>query len=90
MLSKNEDAHRFEQTFVLSDFSLQFHYRFPALKRKALVHGRWHEKADFDIDSETTLLSRMGIRRNCRIPAICFRRKTAAAAARETEDRLAH
>jgi len=63
MLSKNEDAYRLrEQTFVLSDFLARVDYRVPVLKRNALVHGHCHQKAIFDIDSETNLLKRMGIK----------------------------
>jgi hypothetical protein len=91
MLSKNEDAHRLrEQTFVLSDFLAQVDYRFPALKRKALVRGHCHQKAAFDIDSETTLLSRMGIKAELLDSGYLLSKKNGGGGTRETEDRLAH
>jgi FAD/FMN-containing dehydrogenase/Fe-S oxidoreductase len=60
----DEDAKRLkQQTFTLAEF-LEEHapeHRFPALRRKALVHGHCHHKAVMKLDAEDRVLAKLGL-----------------------------
>ena len=64
LLPDDDDARRLsKQTFLLSEFlaSKAPAFAIPALHAKALVHGHCHQKAVLDFDSETTLLTKVGL-----------------------------
>ncbi len=60
----DEDAKRLsKQTYTLGEFLQKKveNYRPPSLRRKALVHGHCHHKAIMHLNSETELLTRLGL-----------------------------
>ncbi|HEX5180185.1 MAG TPA: hypothetical protein VFW04_12705, partial [Gemmatimonadaceae bacterium] len=64
LLPDDDDARRLsKQTLLLSEFlaSKAPAFAIPALHAKALVHGHCHQKAVLDFDSETTLLTKVGL-----------------------------
>ena len=64
MLPANEDAKRLSrQTFTLSEFLEQKadRFRYPALHRKAIVHGHCHHKAIMKMVDDTKVLDAMGL-----------------------------
>jgi Fe-S oxidoreductase len=58
----DEDAKRLaRQTYLLSEFLCDREYPFPALHRRAIVHGHCHHKAVMKMDAEEDALRRMGV-----------------------------
>jgi Fe-S oxidoreductase len=58
----DEDAKRLkEQVFLFSEFLVSQGYQPPALPGHAIVHGHCHQKALMGMDSDTTLLKRLGL-----------------------------
>jgi Fe-S oxidoreductase len=49
------------QTFLLSEFLERCDYRYPALRRKAIVHGHCHHKAVMGLDAEERALHALGL-----------------------------
>ena len=61
LFPNDDDAKRLsQQVFHFSEFFEKFEVEVPALHRKALVWGHCHEKATGGMDSEKSLLKRMG------------------------------
>jgi Fe-S oxidoreductase len=69
LVADDEDGKRLgEQSFMLSEF---LHdkvpgYRAPQLKRKALIHGHCHHKAELHFETEVALLKDAGV--TCDVP----------------------
>ncbi|MEP6654926.1 MAG: FAD-linked oxidase C-terminal domain-containing protein [Myxococcales bacterium] len=58
----NEDAQRLaKQTFLLSEFLDREGYQPPPLPRRALVQGHCHHKSVLGMQSETSLLDKLGL-----------------------------
>jgi FAD/FMN-containing dehydrogenase/Fe-S oxidoreductase len=69
LLYGDEDAVRLQrQSFLLSEFLREKapHYRPPALRRKALVHGHCHHKSLLHFEQEVDLLRAAGL--ECNVP----------------------
>jgi FAD/FMN-containing dehydrogenase/Fe-S oxidoreductase len=49
------------QTFLLSEFLEHCGYRYPTLRRKAVVHGHCHHKAVMGLDAEERALHALGL-----------------------------
>jgi FAD/FMN-containing dehydrogenase/Fe-S oxidoreductase len=57
-----EDARRLaRQTFLLSEFLEEHGFRYPQLRRAALVHGHCHHKSVLKFDAERRALAAMGL-----------------------------
>jgi Fe-S oxidoreductase len=64
LLPDHANARRLQQqTFLLSEFLVKRHkgYTPPPLHGRAILHGHCHQKAIMKMQSDTTLLSRMGL-----------------------------
>jgi Fe-S oxidoreductase len=62
LLPDREDAKRLSrQTFLLSEFLDREQFAYPALHRKAIVHGHCHHKAVMKFDAEERALRAMGL-----------------------------
>ena len=62
-----------QQTFVLSEFLEKFagNFELPQLNRKALVHGHCHHKSVIKMNSEESVLRRLGIQFQSPAPGCC-------------------
>lgn len=66
LLPDREDIKRLSaQTFTLSEFLRDIRFEFPALHRKAIVHGHCHHKAIMKMDAEEQALHAMGL--DCKV-----------------------
>ncbi|MBO9539295.1 FAD-binding protein [bacterium] len=62
LFPNNEDAKRLkDQVFLLSEFLVSEGYAPPKLAGNALVHGHCHQKALMGMDSDMSLLKRLGL-----------------------------
>ncbi len=62
LLPDDQNARRLaSQTFTLGEFLQRHEYRYPTLRRKALVHGHCHHKAIMKMDAEERGLNEMGL-----------------------------
>jgi Fe-S oxidoreductase len=62
LMPDREDAKRLaRQTFLLSEFFEREGVAYPALRRRALVHGHCHHKAVMKMDAEERALKSMGL-----------------------------
>ena len=62
LLPDHEGAKRLaRQTFTLAEFLNRHEYRYPTLRRRAVVHGHCHQKAIMKMDAEQQALHAMGL-----------------------------
>ena len=61
------------QSFLLSEFleSKAGHFRWPAISRKALVHGHCHQKSVLNMTDEEAVLRRLGVAYEMPAPGCC-------------------